>query len=96
MPAVQQFAASKAVAYIQNKFSISLDLQSINIDFPDAISLEGIYLADEQADTLLYCQRLHADIAFFKLLDNTVDVEELVISKLVLNVNRKESKKNPR
>jgi|GEM_PF-4072541 len=92
VPAVQQYAAQQAVDYAQKELSIPIKLQKINVDFPDAISLEGLYLADQQADTLLYCQKLHANIALFKLLGNTVEVEELIADKLVLNINRKEAK----
>ena len=43
-------------------------------------TLEGLFVEDKYGDTLLYGQRLQADLNLLSLLDNAVEIEALSIA----------------
>jgi hypothetical protein len=51
---VQNFLAQKAVSYLEEKLHTKVALKHVRIDLLNAVSLEGLYIADRQGDTLLY------------------------------------------
>ena len=88
VPAVQQFTAKKAITYVNQSLGIPLSLEKIEINLPDGVALENLYLPDQAQDTLLYLSKLEADVALFDLLENKVNVEELKLSQVVGRVKR--------
>ncbi len=88
IPAVQNFVKDKAITYLKNKTKTEVRLESIKIALPKDIVLNKFYLEDRQGDTLLYAEKLQVDISLFKLLKNTVEVNNLELKKVRANVKR--------
>ncbi|MGV3508489.1 MAG: translocation/assembly module TamB domain-containing protein, partial [Sphingobacteriaceae bacterium] len=55
---------------------------------PKLIVLEDIYFEDQKGDTLIAGDTLKADISLFKLLKNTVEINEIDLRGITANINR--------
>ncbi|MBP8067410.1 MAG: translocation/assembly module TamB, partial [Pedobacter sp.] len=88
LPAVQNFVKDKAIAYLKNKTKTEVRLERIKIVFPKDILLQKFYIEDRKGDTLLYAEKLQVDISLFKLLKNTVEINNIELKNIRANVNR--------
>ncbi len=88
VPAVQNFARKKAVAYLENKIHTKIQIGKLSIKFPKQIVLEGIYFEDQTKDTLLAGDKIQVDINMFKLLSNTVKLNYLELDGITGKVKR--------
>ena len=80
VPAVQNFARGKVVAYLQKKLGTKVEIGHLSIAFPKKIVLENIYFEDQKKDTLIAGQRLAVDIAMLKLLHSEVEINDIELS----------------
>lgn len=88
IPAVQNFVKDKAIGYLKNKTKTEVSLESIKIALPKDVVLNKFYMEDKKGDTLLYAQKLSVDISLFKLLSNTVEINNIELEKIRANVTR--------
>lgn len=88
LPAVQDYARKKIVAYLQNKIKTKVEIGRLAVIFPKKIVLQNVLFEDQQKDTLLYGKELSVDIALFKLLSNEVDVQYISLEGINLSVHR--------
>ncbi|UZR97071.1 translocation/assembly module TamB domain-containing protein [Chondrinema litorale] len=91
MPAVQQSIANIAVNKLKKDLNVDIQLEGITINFPTQLALLGLYVEDQQQDSLLYCGELGVDIAFYDLLNNSINIEEVEIDDLLVNVYRQKA-----
>ncbi|MDX1629348.1 MAG: hypothetical protein R3345_11650, partial [Fulvivirga sp.] len=87
-PAVQQYITQQALNYFQNKVSTEAGLERLYVDFPSNITLEGIYVEDQQGDTLLYGDYISVQTDLWELLDNKLYLSQIEMKGLVSNVKR--------
>lgn len=88
VPAVQDFARGKVVAYLHNKLKTEVRIGKLSIAFPKRIVLENVYFADQRGDTLLSGNKLRVDIALFKLLNSKVEVNYIELDGIRANIYR--------
>lgn len=88
VPAVQNFAKNKAVAYLQNKLHTKVQINKLSIDFPKQVVLKGVYFEDQQKDTLLAGDELRVDIALLKLIKSEVVVDYIKMDGITANIYR--------
>ena len=88
IPAVQNFAKDKAVAYLEGKIKTKVVIGKLSIAFPKRIVLSGIYLEDQKHDTLLAGKEIRVDIGMFALLKHQVNVDYLSLDGIRANVYR--------
>lgn len=88
IPAVQNFVKDKAIAFLKNKTKTEVRLESIKIALPKDVVLNKFYIEDLKKDTLLYAEKLRVDISLFKLLQNTVEINDLKLKTIRANVKR--------
>lgn len=88
IPAVQNFVKDKAITYLKNKTKTEVRLESIKIALPKDVVLNKFYIEDRKGDTLLYAEKLQVDISLFKLLKNTVEVNNIELKNIRANVKR--------
>ncbi len=87
-PAVQNFAKDKIVSYLQGKLHTKVSIAKLSINFPKQIVLKGIYLEDQQKDTLLAGQNVRVDISMLKLLKGNVEINHVELDGITANVYR--------
>ncbi|RYG21083.1 MAG: translocation/assembly module TamB, partial [Chitinophagaceae bacterium] len=88
VPAVQNFVKDKAISYIKKKTKTEVSLESIKIALPKDVVLNKFYIEDLKGDTLLYAEKLQVDISLFKLLKNTVEINNIELKNIRANVKR--------
>jgi hypothetical protein len=88
IPAVQNFVKNRAITYLKNKTKTEVRLESIKIAFPKDVVLNKFYLEDRKGDTLLYAEKLQVNISLFKLLKNTVEINNIELKNIRANVKR--------
>lgn len=88
VPAVQNFAKNKAVAYLEGKIKTKVEIGKFGLDFPKRIVLEKIYFEDQRKDTLLYGGKIRVDISLFSLLRNEVNLQYLELNGIKANIYR--------
>lgn len=88
LPSVQTWLAQKAATWLSEKIGSRVEVKGVNIQFFDTVILEGVYIEDQQKDTLLYTTKLYASIEGYdsekglltlseiKLLDNNVELKK--------------------
>ncbi|MFI5452314.1 translocation/assembly module TamB domain-containing protein [Pedobacter sp. UC225_61] len=88
IPAVQNFVKNRAITYLKNKTKTEIRLESIKIALPKDVVLNKFYIEDRKGDTLLYAEKLQVDISLFKLLKNTVEVNNIELKNIRANIKR--------
>lgn len=87
----QDVIVDKAVAYVKEKTGTEVSIDRLFITFAGNVSLEGVYLEDQQADTLLYSRSLETGVALLPLIKNgAIHVSKLDWEGLRANVSRDE------
>jgi len=88
IPAVQNFAKNKAVAWLEKKIKTKVSIDQLSISFPKEIVLKGVYFEDQKKDTLLYGKEIRVDIALFKLLSHEVEVNYAELNGIRTHIHR--------
>ncbi|WP_437921661.1 translocation/assembly module TamB domain-containing protein [Sphingobacterium sp. LRF_L2] len=88
IPAVQNYVVGKVTNYLENKIGTPVSIGYVNITFPKKLVLERVYFEDQSKDTLIAGEKLLVDINMFKLLKNTVEIEELELEGITAKISR--------
>lgn len=88
MPSIQNYVVGKVTNYLENKIGTPVSIGYVNITFPKKIVLEDVYFEDQSKDTLVAGEKLLVDINMFKLLKNTVQVQQLELKGITAKINR--------
>lgn len=88
MPSVQNYVVGKVTNYLETKIGTPVNIGYINITFPKKLVLEDVYFEDQSKDTLVAGEKLLVDINMFKLLKNTVEVQQLELKGITAKINR--------
>lgn len=84
----QNKIVSQATEYATEKTGTTIDIDHIYLTFKGNIQVEGLYVEDQQKDTLLYWQSLEAGLGFKSLLDNHIAISRIDLEGLRGNVYR--------
>lgn len=94
IPAVQHKAARVALGKVRPLIGTHADLDGIRIRLFNTVQLDGLYVEDQQQDTLLYVGNLAVRIHPLDLLKNKVSVHKLGMENFTASVYRN-SKEEP-
>lgn len=90
IPAIQLKLTQKAISFLEKKIGTKVSLESIYIGFPKEIVLKGIYLEDQQGDTLLYAKKFSIDTDLWALTRNEIQLNDVTLETAVAFVHRSE------
>ena len=88
VPAVQNFARKKVVAYLQNKIHTHVEIAKLSLDFPKRLVLEGVYFEDQKKDTLFSGGKIQVDIALLQLIHSKVEINYVGLKNINANIYR--------
>jgi len=88
IPAVQKRAADLALEKIKPVIKTEASLGGIRFRLFNTLELNGIYLEDQQQDTLAYIDRMAVRIHAMDLLRNKVSVEKVSLENFLAQVHR--------
>ena len=89
-PAGQDFVANKAQSYLRDKLKTEVRIGKFRTDFRHAINLDGVYVADQQRDTLLAVGHLGVDLDIWALLHSQVNVSNIELNDGRVRLTRTE------
>ncbi len=87
-PAVQQWAVNRITADLSQRWGAKVAIDKVDIRFFKTLALEGIYLQDQNQDTLLYAEKLAANISLFSIFDQQLHVQGISLEHAVAQVKR--------
>nr|WKN39070.1 translocation/assembly module TamB domain-containing protein [Tunicatimonas sp. TK19036] len=85
-PPVQRFVTNKIAQQLEKQIGTPVSLEGIDIEWLDGIELTGLYLEDQQQDTLLYLGRLQVEIEPWALLNKTLIVDLIEVRDMYVNI----------
>jgi hypothetical protein len=88
IPAVQNFAKNKIVAYLEGKIKTKVEIGKLSLDFPKKLVLENVYFEDQKKDTLLFAGKAEVDISMLKLLNREIDLSYLGLNDIKTHIYR--------
>jgi hypothetical protein len=88
IPAVQNFGRKKIVDFLEEKIGTKVQIDALSIRFPKKVVLKGVFFEDQAKDTLLAGKELAVDISMFKLLKNTVEINEIDLDGITAHISR--------
>ena len=86
LPPVQNFITGKISEILEGQIGTPVSLEGVDIHWLDAVEIYGLYLEDQQQDTLLYLGHLQVKIEPWALLSKTLTVEQLRIQNTYINI----------
>ncbi len=63
-PFVQTYLAGKATKWLKHNKNIHIDVEKLQIIFPNQIGLKNVVLYDDQGDTVIYTNQFRASVAY--------------------------------
>ncbi|MBD2767128.1 translocation/assembly module TamB domain-containing protein [Hymenobacter sp. BT664] len=89
-PAAQDFVARRAEGYLRGKLKTEVRIAKLRTDFRHVINLDGVYLADQQRDTLVSVGHLGVDIDIWALLRKQINVSSVELNDGRVRLTRTE------
>jgi translocation and assembly module TamB len=89
-PSGQDFVARKAEDFLRNKLQTEVRIGKFRSDFRHAISFDGVYLEDQQGDTLLAVGHLGLDLDLWALAKSEINLKSLELNDGRLAISRTE------
>ncbi len=85
LPFIQNKIKKKVLSVVNAQLEVPLSIDHIRLTFFDHLNVDGIYWGN-QADTLLFVDRLSVDIQLFDLLNKKLHVDEVLIKGLKTHI----------
>ena len=87
----KSFIKNKVQAYLQQKLKTKVVIGFLDYSLPKWIKLNGVYLEDQQKDTLLYGEQVAVDINMLKLISGEIDIRKASFKNIYANISRPEN-----
>lgn len=87
-PSFQTWTTKKVTNYLSKKLDTRVEIGSVDIDFFKKIVLQDIYIEDLQRDTLLYAQKLRADIGLFSFTGREINITGIDLQNSKVKIKR--------
>ncbi len=85
------FIKNKVQSFLQQKLNTKVVIGSINYSLPKWIELNGVYLEDQQKDTLIYGEQVTVDINMLKLISGEIYIRKAAFKNMYVNISRSEN-----
>ncbi|WP_345233212.1 translocation/assembly module TamB domain-containing protein [Hymenobacter saemangeumensis] len=89
-PGTQDLVARKAEGYLRDKLGTEVRIGKFRTDFRHAINLDGVYLEDQQRDTLLSVGHLGVSIDLWALTKSQINISEVELNDGRVRLTRTE------
>ena len=86
VPSIQKYVSGEAANFLENKIGTKVDIGGLYLNFPNGVSVEKLYLEDQQDDTLLYSGDFDVSIDYFALLHGEIEISEVNLTNVVANI----------
>lgn len=80
LPVVQTYLTQQVAAKLSKELNTYVSVQAVDIDFFNSLVLEGLYVEDQQGDTLIHAEYLVANISTIDIENKYLQVNELELA----------------
>lgn len=87
LPSIQNKIIHTATSNISNKTNTRAEIRNVRISFPKSVVIEGLYLEDQNKDTLLSVGKVRVNIALLGLLKHHINVNSFSLEKVTVRLN---------
>ncbi len=87
---VQNYIAQKLSQQLSNNLDTKIYVDRVRIRVPRSIYLDGLYIEDQQQDTLWYSETLALELDMFGLIRNKLNIHYFSLENVTANVYRLE------
>ncbi|MBI4931990.1 MAG: translocation/assembly module TamB domain-containing protein [Bacteroidetes bacterium] len=87
-PGVQTWLTNRIAGYFSNKWGTVVRIDGVDIEFFTKLVLKGVYVEDLHKDTLLYAEKLKADIGIFDRDSSTVFISDLILQNATVKLKK--------
>lgn len=88
LPITQNYIKNKGVEYLRNTFQSEVSIKSLSYGIFNTLTLEELYIADRQKDTLLFAQKANIDISLSALIFSEVAINQINLKGVKANISR--------
>jgi len=85
---VQTYLAKIATDYLSKELKTTLRIDKVSIVFIDRIALDGVFILDQQQDTLASIGRIYAQLNKLDLTNNIIGIEKVELEKGNIHLSR--------
>ncbi len=76
----KNYAADQATQHLRKQLGVDISIGELELSYFDALRATDVFIADQQADTLIYIQRLEADYDLFSFTNKEVRLNDVLIN----------------
>jgi translocation and assembly module TamB len=88
IPFVQNKIKQQAISFLEEKIGTRVELERFSLSFPKKIVLSGLYMEDQEKDTLLYAGYVGIDTDLWALLDNSIELNKIELDNITASIKR--------
>ena len=77
--------------YVQNKTNTKVEIGSIDFSFPKWVELNGLFMLDRAADTLVYGKQIKLDVDMIALMQSKYVVNKVMLDQIYINLYNKDT-----
>jgi hypothetical protein len=85
---VQNWIITKVTSSLSEKLHVKVGIKHIDLEFFDKLDLRGLYVEDQQKDTLVYAGSATISITDWFFLKEKATIHSLALSDATINLNR--------
>lgn len=93
-PPVQRWVTGKISDQLSKQLNTKVSLDGLDIDWFDEVVLDGVYVEDQQQDTLLYVEKFRVNIEPWALFNKTVNIRLVEAIGLYANLYQLEEQED--
>ncbi len=93
-PPVQRWVTGKISEQLSKQLNTKVSLDGLDIDWFDEVVLDGVYVEDQQQDTLLYVKQFRLNIEPSALFNKTIYVRLIEITGVYINLYQLEGQED--
>lgn len=90
LPVVQRWLGQKAAAYLAKETGANIQLAGLSFSYNGSVELQGLFVPDQNGDTLLYSGQLQAGIYLLPLYKGKISLKPFYWENVVANVVQKQ------
>lgn len=87
IPSVQNKIVHYATSLVSNKTHTKVELKKVSISFPKSVVIEGLYLEDQNQDTLLYAGKARVNMTLYSLLSGKINISSFALADATVRLH---------
>lgn len=92
-PQCQTWLSQKIASYMASELKTKISIRGVDVELFKKVVLEGIYVEDQHGDTLLYADKLKADIHRFSYDNHYLSLDGIELDKALIKLKKYKGEK---